>query len=464
MLAFLVPFMIQQTNCYKEGCMFSRKVFSSLLLGLCFFAPQVHAKEASSSCTCSKLREPSRDGVLDLSMQNCICCEENKKERFVTFNVNTTCESHKEMCKAFRNFDLNKYPIIVNPAALTITQDPPFDPPLEPCQPFAYPPEVTSDARSVVGKHVLVVGGSRGLGKAVADRFHQEGAHVTATSRYPDCYEKPPYPLKKLDVRFEKDVKEFIKKYVKKVCHIDILVILPGIYWNGPLEQATGDDILGLYNVKVAGFQRVVHYALPYMRHSDDTRVISFSSAEAYASFPGDGSVYAMANIALERWNDSLQSDEMLNKARGLITYGPTFSLVQPVYITSSIGLYEFYKASSLKKNSLPVESALVSIVQDQNLGGGLITSGNTPSASPTVDEAVFRIAVAPQPGVRYSIPDVNEETIFGVPYLDFIQLVNSMPPTDAVNLFTSTIASTVLEPEYLEESKEAALDALCEP
>lgn len=441
--------------------MLSRKFSASLAVG-CFallsFTTQISAN------TCSKLREPSANGIIDLSMQDCICCEENKKERVVTFTVNTTCENHKQMCKAFENFDVNKYPPIVNPAALAITQDPPFDPPLELCQPFAYPPEVTTNARSLADKHVLVVGGSRGLGKAVADRFYQEGAFVTATSRYPDCYEKTPYPLKKLDIRFEKDVKHFIKKYIKEFCRIDILVILPGAYWTGPLQQATGDDILGLYNLKVAGFQRVVHYALPYMRHSDDTRVISFSSAEAFASFPDTGSVYAMANIALQRWNDSLQSDEMLNKARGLISYGPTFSLVQPVYITSSIGLYEFYKASSLKKNSVDVVSPQLSVIQDQNLEGGLLTSGNTPPPSPTVDEAVVRIAIAPQPGVRYSIPDANEETILGVPYIDFVQFINSIPPTDLVNILTGAIATGVLSPEYLEESKVVALDVFCKP
>lgn len=444
--------------------MFSKKVLSPLFIG--FFALTTFTLQASAknSQDCRKLRNPSLNGALDLSMQDCICCDENKKERFVTFKVNTTCESHNEMCKNLKNFDLSKYPVIVNPAALTITQDPPFDPPLAPCQPFAYPPEVTTNARTVVGKQVLVIGGSRGLGKAVADRFYREGAYVTATSRYPECYAKTPYPLKKLDVRFEKDVEQFIKKYVKKHCHIDILVILPGVYWNGPLQEATGDDVLTIYNIKVAGFQRVVHYSLPHMRHSDDTRVISFSSAEAYSTIPGDGSVYAMANIAQERWNDSLQADEMLKKARGLVTFGPTFSLVQPVYVTTSIGLYEFYKASTLKKNSIKVESALVSIIQDQNLSGGLLTSGNTPPPSPTVDEAVFRIAIAPQPGVRYSIPDANEETLLGIPYLEFVTFVNSLPPTDAVNLFTSTIATTILEPEYLEESKEIAIEAFCKP
>ncbi len=163
-----------------------------------------YKKHKSCHKSCKNLSEPEPNEVLDLSFQNCICCSENKEDRFVTFKINTSCVNNKEMCKAFKNFDLDSYPTVVNPSALTIIQDPAFDPPLAPGQPFAYPPEVLDGARSVVGKKVLVVGGSRGLGKAIADRFHNEGACVIATSRYPDCYEKTPYPLKKLDIRTEK--------------------------------------------------------------------------------------------------------------------------------------------------------------------------------------------------------------------------------------------------------------------
>lgn len=425
----------------------------------------VEKGKKDSHTSCSDLSQPKPNGVLDLSFQNCICCAENKKEQFVTFKINTSCSNHKEMCKALKYFDITDYPAIVHPSALTITQDPAFDPPLPPGLPCAYPPEVIDNPRSVVGKRVLVIGGSRGIGKAIAERFHNEGACVIATSRYPECYEKTPYPLKKLDIRLEKSVKKFFKKVTKKNSKIDILVIVAGVYWDGPLLQATGDDILGLLNLKVAGYQRCVHYALPHMLHSDDTRVISFSSVASYVSAVNNTSVYSMANIAQERWNDSLQEEMMFSKAQGIRTYGPTFSLVQPVFITTDIGLFEYFNASSLKKNSFPIEAALLSSVGNQNLGGGILTGGpNTvPYPSPTADEAVFRIAIASQPGVRYSVPDANDEFINGVPYLLFLQYLNTLAPTDLVNLMVSSSAVGTNSPEYLEESRQRAIEVFCE-
>ncbi len=263
----------------------------------------------------------------------------------------------------------------------------------------------------------------------------------------------------------KKNVKSFFKKLTKKSKEIDILVIAAGVFWNGPLSPATGDDILGLFNLKLAGYQRVVHYALPHMLHSDDTRVISFSSGSAYLSLVANLSIYSAVNIALERWNDALQEEMMINKARGTTVYAPTFSLVQPVFITTDIGLFEYFNASSLKKSSQPIEAAILSTVLDQNLTGGAFTggAGTVPYPSPTVDEAVFRIAVAPQPGVRYSIPEANEEFLNGIPYQQFVQFINTSSPTDVVNLITQISAAGSLSPEYLELSKESAIEVFCE-
>src|SRR5665213_621010 len=57
---------------------------------------------------------------------------------------------------------------------------------VEPCLP------VPGCLPNLAGKKVLVIGGSRGMGKATAITFSQAGAIVTATSRTPPAY--PLYP------------------------------------------------------------------------------------------------------------------------------------------------------------------------------------------------------------------------------------------------------------------------------
>jgi len=55
---------------------------------------------------------------------------------------------------------------------------------------------ISSDANEFAGKRVLVTGGTKGAGKAIADRFQQGGATVIITARLrPDGKDgQPLYP------------------------------------------------------------------------------------------------------------------------------------------------------------------------------------------------------------------------------------------------------------------------------
>jgi len=83
-------------------------------------------------------------------------------------------------------------------------------------------------------KVVLITGGSRGIGKAVAELFMKEGAQVVITSKNQKQLQQTSKEIGNPffvagDVRNENDVKNVIHKTIKKFGRIDILVNNVGV-------------------------------------------------------------------------------------------------------------------------------------------------------------------------------------------------------------------------------------------
>ncbi len=414
----------------------------------------VSCADAFNNC-CTSLPQPPKDTPVPLEGENCICCFESRPlpSGSHDLNENKDCQSYDAMCKLFCK--PLEYPGIEFPAELTYTLVPTFTVP--DCQKIVNPPVVPDDIKlSLKDKHVLVIGGSKGIGKAVAKRLRDEGAYVIATSRHPGCYKKPKrYKLLQLDVRFEDEVKAFINHVAKNEFNgqIDILVNCAGVKWTGPMAEATGDDLMNIFNNNVAGYQRVVHNALPYMRHSNETRIISMGTMAAYAYF-GYSDGYTITKRALQMWNDTLQVEELLKKAQGINKFGPMFTLIEPFFMNTSIGLYEYYKASELSVNDPLVLGARFQVAVPQNIFGNNVEF---------VAEYVYRVAVAPQPGVRYAAVDptsvLDIPTIGVVPALEGIQIINSLPQDQVVQIFSLWSARFV---EGTQASKDLVTAAFC--
>ena len=165
---------------------------------------------------------------------------------------------------------------------------------------------------SVIGvrlkkKVALITGGSRGIGKAVAELFMKEGAQVVITSKNQKQLQQTAKEIGNPffvvgDVRNENDVKNVIDKTIKKFGRIDILVnnvgVLPKMK---PLDKITEKEWNEIIDVNLNGHFRFTKYMIPQMKKNGGS-IINISSdagLKAFENFYADAYTAAKAAIIL---------------------------------------------------------------------------------------------------------------------------------------------------------------------
>ena len=156
-------------------------------------------------------------------------------------------------------------------------------------------------------KVVLITGGSRGIGKAIAELFMKEGAEVVITSKNQKQLQQTSKEIGNLffvvgDVRNKNDVKNIVDKTIKKFGRIDILVnnvgVLPKMK---PLDKITEKEWNEIIDVNLSSHFRFTKYVIPQMKKNGGS-IINISSdagLKAFENFYADAYTAAKAGIMI---------------------------------------------------------------------------------------------------------------------------------------------------------------------
>ena len=156
-------------------------------------------------------------------------------------------------------------------------------------------------------KVALITGGSRGIGKAIAELFMKEGAEVVITSRNQKQLQQTSKEIGNPffvvgDVRNENDVKNIIDKTIKKFGRIDILGnnvgVLPKMK---PLDKITEKEWNEIIDVNLSSHFRFTKYVIPQMKKNGGS-IINISSdagLKAFENFYADAYTAAKAGIMI---------------------------------------------------------------------------------------------------------------------------------------------------------------------
>jgi len=144
----------------------------------------------------------------------------------------------------------------------------------------AVPPDYLKD------RIALVTGGCGGIGRAICQRFHAEGAVVYATDIASFTFDQPDIHVLYQDVSSEDDARAVMARVQEDHGQLDILVNAAGIEIEKTIEDTTLEDWNRSFSVNVSGTFLTSKHALPLMRKAGAGSIINFGSYDGFIADP----------------------------------------------------------------------------------------------------------------------------------------------------------------------------------
>lgn len=150
---------------------------------------------------------------------------------------------------------------------------------------------------------VVVTGGSRGIGRAAARLFAQNGYRVYEFSRSGSNFESVCHIT--VDITDRQSVEAAFRTVFEAEGRLDVLVNNAGFGISGAVEFADPGSVRRLFDANFFGALNCIQCALPYFRKSGGGRIINVSSVAAAIAIPFQ-SFYSAAKAALNSLTLSL--------------------------------------------------------------------------------------------------------------------------------------------------------------
>jgi short-subunit dehydrogenase len=166
------------------------------------------------------------------------------------------------------------------------------------------------------GRCVLITGGSRGLGLALARQFLRHGAKVALLGRDPEALEsarqllagKGTVFVRACDVRDRNQVEQAVADVHRELGEIDVLVNNAGTITVGPMDAMTLEDYQEALNIFFWAPLYTTFAILPSMRQRRWGRIVNISSIGGKISVP-HLLPYSVGKFALSGWSEGLRAE-----------------------------------------------------------------------------------------------------------------------------------------------------------
>jgi 3-oxoacyl-[acyl-carrier protein] reductase len=165
----------------------------------------------------------------------------------------------------------------------------------------------------LAGKVALITGGSRGIGRAIAAAFAQEGTHVSICGRTPGDLSQAADAIKATGVEvltMEADLTHaaaadhVLQATLDRFGQLDILVNNVGGAQGDPTWAATDEDWEAMLQLNFLSAVRLTRLAIPHMQHQGGGRIIHIASI--YGREWGGPTTYNASKAAMISFSKTL--------------------------------------------------------------------------------------------------------------------------------------------------------------
>ncbi len=152
-------------------------------------------------------------------------------------------------------------------------------------------------ASPLAGKRAVVTGGTRGIGRAIAERLLADGADVTATGTTPDGAAPEGCDYREIDFLDEAATEAFAAEM--EALGPDILVNNAGINRNAPFAEIDPRDFAEIHRINLVAPMLLCRAVVPGMRRVGWGRVVNICSIWSKVARAGRAS-YAASKFGLD--------------------------------------------------------------------------------------------------------------------------------------------------------------------
>jgi 3-oxoacyl-[acyl-carrier protein] reductase len=168
------------------------------------------------------------------------------------------------------------------------------------------------------GKYAVVTGGTRGIGRAIAESLLRSGAVVAICGRTRESVDRASSELKQAtggdvlgvatDVSKWDQVELFFKTVQSRFGALDILVNNAGAGVFRGIQDLTPEDWRSTIDLNLTGVFNCCHHALPLLRQRGSGYIIQISSLAGINAFAG-GAAYNASKFGLNGFSEAIMQD-----------------------------------------------------------------------------------------------------------------------------------------------------------